>query len=245
MHARDARPDALGIRHCVRGRRESASRVPRDNGDGQPESSCRQPFRVVGDKITRKHRWHRFALKITDGDHPLRSTRHRGMRSSLDQNQIHRLVRLTAGPRHHDVATAGSSPGCCPDGAGSRDTFSSEDPACAGDRPTGRWYSAPPPQRTFVSLESVSTVASAIRARAPVPLPAPPVRGALGHPAEDVAMTSPAVCGALYILDSNFKVLLSRDWRGDTSPPTSRRSPPRCRRRRVRASSGRSSRTST
>ena len=31
-------------------------------------------------------------------------------------------------------------------------------------------------------------------------------------------MTSPAVCSALYILDSNFKVLLSRDWRGDTSP---------------------------
>ena len=26
------------------------------------------------------------------------------------------------------------------------------------------------------------------------------------------------MCSALYILDSNFKVLLSRDWRGDTSP---------------------------
>ena len=31
-------------------------------------------------------------------------------------------------------------------------------------------------------------------------------------------MTTPAVCSALYILDSNFKNLLSRDWRGDTSP---------------------------
>ena len=31
-------------------------------------------------------------------------------------------------------------------------------------------------------------------------------------------MSTPAVCSALYILDSNFKNLLSRDWRGDTSP---------------------------
>lgn len=32
-------------------------------------------------------------------------------------------------------------------------------------------------------------------------------------------MSTPAVCSALFILDSNFKTLLSRDWRGDT-PPT-------------------------
>lgn len=31
-------------------------------------------------------------------------------------------------------------------------------------------------------------------------------------------MSTPAVCSALYILDSNFKNLLSRDWRGDTTP---------------------------
>ena len=31
-------------------------------------------------------------------------------------------------------------------------------------------------------------------------------------------MATPAVCSALYILDGNFKTLLSRDWRGDTSP---------------------------
>jgi len=31
-------------------------------------------------------------------------------------------------------------------------------------------------------------------------------------------MSTPAVCSALYILDGSFKTLLSRDWRGDTSP---------------------------
>ena len=30
--------------------------------------------------------------------------------------------------------------------------------------------------------------------------------------------SSPAVCSALYILDSNFKRLLHRDWRGDSIP---------------------------
>ena len=34
-------------------------------------------------------------------------------------------------------------------------------------------------------------------------------------------MATLAVCSALYILDGNFKTLLSRDWRGDTSPRTS------------------------
>ena len=29
---------------------------------------------------------------------------------------------------------------------------------------------------------------------------------------------SPAVCSSLYILDSNLKTLLMRDWRGDTNP---------------------------
>ena len=28
----------------------------------------------------------------------------------------------------------------------------------------------------------------------------------------------PAVCSSLYILDSNLKTLLMRDWRGDTDP---------------------------
>lgn len=49
VHARDARPDALGIRHCVRSRRERVARSERCV-DGQPESSCRQPFRVVGEQ---------------------------------------------------------------------------------------------------------------------------------------------------------------------------------------------------
>ena len=89
----------------------SASRVPRCV-EGQPESSCRQPFRVVGEQnheetpmapiCFENYRWRSRPSGHTH-------TRHRGMRSSLDQNQIHRLVRLTAGPRHHDVATAGSS----------------------------------------------------------------------------------------------------------------------------------------
>ena len=85
----------------------SASRVPRDVLKDNPSRAVASHFASSANKITRKHRWHRFALKITDGDHPppVTHTRHRGMRSSLDQNQIHRLVRLTAGPRHHDIAS--------------------------------------------------------------------------------------------------------------------------------------------
>ena len=39
--------------------------------------------------------------------------------------------------------------------------------------------------------------------------------GSGGSGAWGAAMSSPAVCSALYILDQNGKQLMSRDWRGD------------------------------
>lgn len=47
VHARDARPDALGVRHGVRGRRERVARSERCDELRPAALSCHQPFRMT------------------------------------------------------------------------------------------------------------------------------------------------------------------------------------------------------
>ena len=65
----------------------SASRVPRDVLMDNPSRAVASHFASSANKITRKHRWHRFALKITDGDHPPPVTRTRAI-GECDQASI-------------------------------------------------------------------------------------------------------------------------------------------------------------